>query len=263
MLSQLFAHVLDSVRVNRCREYVCEEKIYILKKRLNNLDWLVVLGNVFLRWSKSRIRMFPSVSAWKKWELYSYALLHGERYDSKDIGDRSILIEKLPGRDLRSLAAASKLNAEIVESSAKELLRAHDLFSEMLGEGWSHGDPHMANFIYDDVTKKCYLIDFETYHEKQYTQLQRQADDVLVLLLDMMGRVPGKYFAEWTPIFLATYNRPTVFDELSGRLVCPRGWERVLWMTRSKHLSDIELNKKLTMLKEMLTPYTNESGNKG
>jgi hypothetical protein len=52
-----------------------------------------------------------------------------------------------------------------------------------------HGDPHMDNVIYDHATDRALLIDFEVIHDKSVPAGARHADDLLVFLQDLMGRV--------------------------------------------------------------------------
>src|SRR5437660_12881416 len=113
------------------------------------------------------------------------------------------------------------LKPGVVEADGSADLRAHDLKSEAFGSGWSHGDASMTNVIYDEKTGRARLIDFEIRHEKSLPTTARQADDLLVFLLDMVGRIPNRQWLPFAICFLRAYNDAAVMRELKKRLVLP------------------------------------------
>jgi len=51
--------------------------------------------------------------------------------------------------------------------------------------------------IYEASNNRARLIDFEIYHEKSLATAARQADDLLVFLLDLVGTLPTR---QWVAV---------------------------------------------------------------
>src|SRR6266481_3944732 len=65
----------------------------------------------------------------------------------------------------------------------------------------------MTNVIYDEKAHRARLIDFEIRHEKSLPAAARYADDLLVFLLDMVGRVPNRQWLPFAICFLRGLQR--------------------------------------------------------
>src|SRR5437868_13384461 len=95
------------------------------------------------------------------------------------------------------------LTRPMLEAAAHEYCRAHQRWSDEFAGPWSHGDATMENVMYNEKTGRARLIDFELIHEKSLPAKSRQADDVLVFLLDLIGVVPTR---QWFPFTLYVWN---------------------------------------------------------
>ena len=84
--------------------------------------------------------------------------------------------------------------------------------------------------LYDEAGGRARLIDFETLHDPLDAPV-RHADDLLVLLLDLLGRADGERLVRFARALIEGYDDKKVTARLEERLVCPSGLELVLWHT--------------------------------
>ena len=131
----------------------------------------------------------------------------------------------------------------ILQAAAHEFRRAHQL------DGWSHGDPHLNNVLFDG--DRARLIDFETHHEVGLPVDVRQADDLLVFLLDLAGRDPTANWQKWSAVFLQTYNNSNVIRSFQTHLIVPTGLELVLWKSRTNYLPTQQLKQRIEVLADL------------
>lgn len=190
--------------------------------------------------------MFSDSVAWQGWEMQSYEVLHGRACLS--ILKDALLIEPLPGRSLKNYLESGALTKTMLQAAGREFKRCHAL----LNGGWSHGDPHLDNVLYDEVTKRAYLIDIETRHDSRLSAPECHADDLLVFLLDLLGRDSAACWLEHSRIFLESYADVEVLVALARRLIMPRGLELVLWKTRTNHLPTHILRERIRLLNEQI-----------
>jgi hypothetical protein len=210
---------------------------------------LIYVGNIFLRWSHSRILMFPQTHAWQQWECDCYRRLYGG--GCQPVGDDAVLIDPFPGESLRTLLIQNHLTDAAMQAAALEFRRVHEL------DGWSHGDPHLDNVLFDG--KRARLIDFETQHLAGLSVEVRQADDLLVLLLDLIGRDSTESWQRWSQILLRAYDNAEVVQELQNRLIVPKGLELVLWKSRTNTLPGRILRQRINNLNSFVSDYLTES----
>ena len=137
----------------------------------------------------------------------------------------------------------------MLEAAARELRRAHSRYCADFGSLWSHGDPHVGNFIYDEESGRARLIDFEVMHHPAMTAEERHADDLLVFLQDMVGRISGDLWMPSARAFLQAYGEPRIIDRLRSRLVIPRGLARVWWAVRTTFMPPRELRRRIAELR--------------
>ncbi|MFY2564267.1 hypothetical protein ACN469_42140 [Corallococcus terminator] len=234
------ARAVDSVRVNTVALEARQDISLWHKQRRLGMGAVIAAGNVFLRLSRSHIRMFPSAKHWRDWELSTFALLHPGR-TAEARGQRAVALEALPGERLDLLLAQGRLTQAMVEAAARELHRAHGLTSPQTSHPWSHGDAHLKNVLYDKAGQRAWLIDFETEHDAHLSADARHADDLFVFLLDLRGRATREQALSLAMAFLRAYAEPGVLKALQARLRPPRGLERALWKSRSHHLPEAQL----------------------
>ncbi|MCY1022742.1 phosphotransferase [Pyxidicoccus sp. MSG2] len=251
-LAELWSHglglAIESVRVNSVRLETRRDVTVWVKRRRLGMGAVIATGNVFLRLSRSRIRMFVSCSRWRDWELDSFRLLHAGRVAERWKGC-GVALEALPGERLDLLLARGQLTPPMVEAAAHELRRAHGLTFPGSSRPWSHGDAHLKNVLYDAGEQRAWLIDFETPHEARLPAGDRHADDLFVFLLDLVGRAPEGPVEGLAAAFLRAYAREDVLRALLARLQPPRGLERALWKSRSQQLPEARLLRWLEHLR--------------
>jgi hypothetical protein len=238
-VSGILARSIDSVRVNRCWSERRGDATVWLKWRRRWADVIILGGNVFLRLSNSRIQMFPGVRRWQRRELTCFQLLHGgEGYACGEFGARGVWLDAVPGTSLRELARAGRLDGRALAAAAREFARVHALRCPLTRRPWSHGDPHLANMVYDHTTGRARLIDFETMHDPRLDATERHADDVLTFLVELMSLARPDDWPGMGLHFLRAYNHPTVTESVRDRLIAPwpTGAEQLLWRTRTDHL---------------------------
>jgi len=251
------ARLIDAVQVNRSQPVVVNGRSFWLKQRRFGRSLIIVCGNLFLKLSNSQIRMFPRTSDWQIWEVESYRLLYGAESNIAIVGSNSVRIPNVPGMSVKRYLETHTLTPEIMVAAAIEFSRAHNQIMPTLGAAWSHGDPHLENVLYDAETHQAHLIDFETRHQSGLSAVERHADDLLVFLLDLLGRDSSDNWLKLSRIFLLTYANHAVLGSLSIRLKMPRGFELVLWKTRTNHLSTVVLTERLNLLKHVLQGMVN------
>jgi tRNA A-37 threonylcarbamoyl transferase component Bud32 len=160
------------------------------------------------------------------------------------MGSDALLIPRLPGQSLLSFLQAGTLTNPMITAAAHELRRAHEL-------SWTHGDPHLTNILYDGT--RAYLIDFETRHVGSIPFQERCADDLLVILLDLMGRGASEGWQELSRALISGYDDKGVRSALAERLYIPTGFELVLWKSRTHYLPQTRLAERIAQLKDIVT----------
>jgi Ser/Thr protein kinase RdoA (MazF antagonist) len=141
----------------------------------------------------------------------------------------------------------------MLAAAARELRRAHEQECTAFHDGlWSHGDPHAGNFVYEESTDRARLIDFEVMHHRTMSADERHADDLLVLLQDIAGRVSANQWLPAATAFLGAYGRPEIIARLREKLVVPGGLGRVWWAVRTTYLASPELRRRIGALRESI-----------
>jgi hypothetical protein len=240
----MLGRAIAAVRVNAVR---ADGERWI-KRRRAGMAPVIALGNVFLRLSRSRIQMFASCPVWQAWEVAAMRALHGAgaaRCESR----RAIATRHVPGDSLRDRLAHGTVAPELLVEVGREFARAHAL--SIGGHAFSHGDPHTGNILYDDAAQRARLIDVETRHDPALGARDRHADDLLVLLLDLLGRAPETALPVLARALLAGYRRRDVIEALEPRLALPRGLERALWATRTCFVPRDVLAARLELLRDV------------
>jgi hypothetical protein len=174
--------------------------------------------------------MFPHCQTWVQWEIDSFRQLYGDRVRWQRVGDRGFWVAAMPGTSLLQWLDQGPLTIAMMQAAGQIFRQAHGGHSDFWGSGWFHGDGHLADVLYDAATATAALIDLETQHWQQLSPEVRQADDLLVFLLDIIGRCEN--WAELLPAFFHSDDRPAVLHQLQSHLAIPHGWERLLWATR-------------------------------
>src|SRR5439155_3148959 len=133
-------------------------------------------------------------------------------------------------------------------AAATEFRRAHRFWSDEFHGCWSHGDGTTQNVFYDPKTDRARLIDFEIVHEKSLATAARQADDLLVFLLDMVGIVPSRQWLPFSMTFLEAYSDVRVIAQLRKQLDLPGGLAWIWWVVRTNFTNAGKVKQRLASL---------------
>lgn len=210
------------------------------------------LANGFFRLAKNPVEAVIGNEAWQRWEVDCFRRLHGPTFASGLDKSGSAWIEVLPGRSLSDALAAGTLDTAMLQAAGAELRRAHNEPCPHYGEGWSHGDPHTGNFLYDPTAGRARLIDFEVRHLREMPAHDRHADDVLVLLQDICGRCSADQWRSLARAVLEGYGKSSVTSRIRDRLEVPGGIPRLWWAVRTTWMRRRELESRLSELREVL-----------
>ena len=222
-LSHTATSFVESLKINSIAEKSRRDRRVVVKRRNLYGERAAALINFYFRAAGIPIRYVSHVREWRRWEMRCFQMLNGDRFHAKVINSRTVTLDKLPGDNLWEHMNRGTLTPQMLKAAGNEYRRAHHFPSKELGCPWSHGDASMTNVIYDQKTKRARLIDFEIRHEKSLPARARHADDLLVFLLDMVGRIPTRQWLPFAICFLRAYGNPPVLRELKKRLVIPSG----------------------------------------
>jgi hypothetical protein len=232
---------IESIQINSITLETRNRRTLIVKHRRWGSELVAIVANLFFRLSRSPIHVWERPGRWLRWEIKCFQLLYNGRFQVFAEGSRTLYQESFPGKSLLEHLHRKTLDFRGVRAAARELRRAHRLRCDELGGFWSHGDPHLGNVVYDAVADRARLVDFEIIHDKRLSAVERHADDLLVFLQDLVGRVSEE---EWLPLaicFVAAYGQEDVIAELTKKLVVPRGIAGIWWKLRTEYMSRREL----------------------
>lgn len=244
--------LVDRIKINAITRTECGGVPAWSKRRTWASAGIIPLANAFFRLVGNPVRILGHPTEWHAWELASLRLLHGERFRSS-IGPRSeVIVESLPGISISQHLDAGTATPGMFAAAARELRRAHALPCPAFEGGWSHGDPHSGNLIFDAATDTARLIDFEVQHHRTLPAAARHTDDLLVFLQDTLGRLPRERWLALAPVFVQAYDCPAITAHLVERLTAPRGIARLWWAVRTTYLAPKELADRLRDLRAAL-----------
>jgi len=237
-LARLFARGLEQAIVNRVRR---EDDSRWVKTRLWRGPMIIAPGNVYLRWARAGFTMHTSSAAWARFEARAYRALYGDDA-AGELSPRSIWTRHLEGQSLRTLAS-SDIAPRAMHAAGVELARAHTTLVD--GAPFSHGDLHLKNLLYDHDAREAHIIDFETPHDAGLSPDERHADDLYVLLLDLLGTVTEERAPELAASLFEGYGRHEVQSVLAPRFgVEQQFFPRALQIVRSGYLRSDDLRRR-------------------
>jgi len=247
-----FAHAatafVESLKINSISEVVRRGRKVVLKHRNAYGEQMAEMANLYFRLAKLSIRYLSDVREWRRRELGCFRMLNGERFRAFSPRVSSVCLDKLPGKSLWDHLRQHTLTRPMLEAAGSEFRRAHQFWSDDFGGLWSHGDASMTNVIYNEKTGRARLIDFEIMHEKSLSATARQADDLLVFLLDMVGAMPSRRWLAFASCFLSAYGDAEVIAELKKQLVIPSGLALIWWNVRTNFAKSATVKRRLTNL---------------
>jgi hypothetical protein len=101
------------------------------------------------------------------------------------------------------------------------------------------------NVIYDEKTGRARFIDFEIIHDKSLAAKSRQADDLLVFLLDLIAAASNPQWLALSLSFLNAYGNAAVISELQNQLDLPSGMAWIWWGVRTSFANPARVNRRL------------------
>ncbi len=180
--------IIDAIRINHMGRKSRDGRIFWVKHRRRWSHAVILFANTFFRAAENPVIVWANPGEWQRWEIDSFRLLHEEEgFRAFAVGDNTVWAEQLPGIVLEDPAREGRLSKEMLAAAARELKRAHGLPCATLGGCWSHGDPHLGNFVFDKETCRARLIDFELAHQPGMSEADRHAADLLVVFQSRRG----------------------------------------------------------------------------
>jgi hypothetical protein len=244
--------LIDAIKVNAISREMRDGHTFWRKRRRAGARFVLAGANAFFRLAQAPLRALDRPSAWQRWEVESFELLHGDRFRAFREGANAVVVEELPGLNLTIPLDQGTLTREMAKAAGCELRRAHDLSCTAFDGPWSHGDPHLGNFVYELEADRARLIDFEVRHERSVSAEERHADDVLAFLQDMLGRVAADGWTACAHAFLDGYGEPNIAERALRGLSPPRGVRWLWWSVRTSWLAQSEVVRRVSALHESL-----------
>jgi hypothetical protein len=244
--------LVDRIKINAVSRECRDGRTLWIKRRRWTARPVMACANRFFRLAGNPVRAIEELAKWQRWEVDCFLQLHGREFDAFAEGNASVVAEEVPGKNLSHHLDAGTLTPRMLEAAARELRRAHAAESAVFGGPWSHGDPHAGNFVYDPAKDRARLIDFEVMHHPTIGPEERHADDLLIFLQDMVGRIASELWLSTAQAFLTSYGRPEIVARLRPKLVVPAGLPRVWWAVRTTYLGSTELRRRVNVLREII-----------
>jgi hypothetical protein len=251
-LSDAAARFVDSLKINSVSEKVRRGRCVVIKRRNGYGEQLADLANLYFRMTGIPIRFWAKAENWRRWEVECFKMLNGDRFRAWASGDKTVCAEKLPGKNLWERLEQGALTRRMVEAAGHEFRRAHQFRSDEFRGPWSHGDAGTNNVIYDDKTGRARLIDFEIVHDKSLPAKSRQADDLLVFLLDLIAVAPNPQWLTLALSFLNAYGNTAVICELEDELALPNGMAWIWWGVRTNFENPAKVKRRLEKIRDVI-----------
>lgn len=225
--------VLSLIRLHRL-EYQSIDGVQIVrKKRRLHAYWLIPLGNLFLKFSNIPV-VALSTKDWIEWER---AIDRATRQDrifpassDQNVGDRDLISRKLPGSSLSDLLAnpcysfQQKMQAIQLSLTALQTLhRCQADWGNGVHQSISHGDATSRNVIVDlDRAAACW-IDFDTRHQPELPEWDRQTEDLLTLVFSSAVELPESTFPDLADLIRSGLSENAVIEHFCERVTANRG----------------------------------------
>src|SRR6266513_4792938 len=247
-LANVATRLVEALAINSITEKTRRGRRVIVKRRNLHSQQLADLTNLYFRMADIPIRFWSKVKEWQRWEVVCFEMLNGDCFRAYASGARAVIADKLPGESLWEHLNRGTLTRRMLRAAGSEFLRAHQFWSDEFRGRWSHGDGTSQNVIYDPNNNRARLIDFEIAHEKSLATAARQADDLLVFLLDMVGTVPSRQWLPFSMTFLDAYGEAKVIAQLRKQLDLPGGLAWIWWGVRTNFTNPGKVKQRLASL---------------
>jgi hypothetical protein len=239
------------VRVNDVQAAVREGAPVFVKRRRPGGQVVIWFANRFLALARSGSCMFLRAQEWTAWEVHCAQLLYPERPGARVESDSAVVIPRVDGTSVRTMLRRGDPEvAAALVLAARELRRVHGITCSRYRAEWSHGDLHLDNILCDVPQERAILIDFDTRHQFGVSPAIRHSDDLMNVLLELIGLPDGR----WNPLataFIGEYRRPAVLEALERQLVVPHGFARWLWYVRTNGAPMKQTEPRLDTLRQI------------
>ncbi len=262
-LSHAASSFIESLKIVSRREKTQNGRGVIVKRHNLHGARDAELINVYFRPANVPVRFISDVNEWRRWEAKCFQMLNGDSFRASLADARTIVHDKLPGKSLWDRLNDGQLTPRMMQAAGEEYRRAHRLRSTEFRGPWSHGNASMINAFYDEKADRVRLVDFAMTHERNLPRIVRQADDLLVFLLDMVDRVPNGQWLEYAMTFLQAYGDDEVIRELKKQLVVPRGLSLVWWNVRTNFAKTAKVQRRLQSLRSAIDELISAAGGEG
>ncbi len=256
-VQQFIARLMTQVRVNRVQCQNRDGVVVFVKTRRIGGSVAVWFGNLFLSLTDSGICMFARSRDWMAWEEYCGHLLYPDRPPVQCGPGNTVTMPEVHGVSLRKLLNEGKRDHRAFAAAAREVRRVHQIQCDDYKAAWSHGDLHLDNILYDSASDLASLIDYDTRHVRSLSETYRHADDLKVMLLELLT-LPNNEWCEPARCFLRGYGNAEILEELSRQLCIPRGLAKVFWYTRTRFCSTHEIEQRSKCLGEIIHQVVDE-----
>ncbi|HEX8310017.1 MAG TPA: hypothetical protein VF614_01795 [Chthoniobacteraceae bacterium] len=243
--------LVERIKINAISKEQRAGRCVWVKRRRRLSRPVMLAANGFFRLAGAPVEALADLRDWREWEVGCFLGLHGDRYVAAVEGPRTVWAEELPGVNLTHHLDTGSLTPRMLTAAALELRRAHEWQCESFSGAWSHGDPHVGNFVYEEAENRARIIDFEVRHCSLSAD-DRHADDLLVFIQDLAGRLPSEQWVSSAATFLRAYERPEIVSRLLKLLVLPNGAAGLWWKVRTSFLPSRELLRRLNALRTHL-----------
>src|SRR5438067_11023448 len=247
-LANVATRLVEAIAINSISEKARRGRTLVVKRRNIHSEQLADLTNLYFRMADIPIRFWSKVEDWQQWEVGCFEMLNGDRFHAYASGARCVVAEKLPGESLWEHINRGTVTRRMLVAAATEFRRAHRFWSDEFHGCWSHGDGTTQNVFYDPKTDRARLIDFEIVHEKSLATAARQADDLLVFLLDLVGPLSTRDWIPFATTFLEAYGGGEVIAQLQSQLDLPGGLAWIWWGVRTNFTNPAKVKRRLANL---------------
>ena len=259
-VQRVIASLMNRVRVNHVEQSTREGAPVFVKRRRAGGQIVIWFANRFLALAQSGACMFVRADEWTDWEVHCAELLYPGRPGVTVGPGQAVTIPKVCGISLRTLLHRDGTDAVgAFKIAARELRRVHQIHCGYYQAAWSHGDLHLDNIVCDLPAERAVLIDFDMRHEFRIGRTERQADDLKVVLLELIG-VSDDRWQEVGTAFIVEYGERSILNELSRQLFVPRGFARLLLYIRTNGSSIRRIEPRLRSLRQVIHGVSTAAG---
>ncbi len=251
-LQQAAGRLMNRVRVNHVEATDRDGAPVFVKRRRAGAQVIIWFANRFLALAHDGTSMFLRAGEWAAWEVYCAQLLYPERPGARVESRSAVVLSRVDGISVRTIIRRNDPDVRrALVLAARELRRVHEITCARYRAGWSHGDLHLDNILCDMAEERATLIDFDIRHAFEVSATLRQCDDVMAVLLELIG-LPDDRWLSLATAFVEEYRRPAVLEALGRQWLVPRGCGRLLWYVRTNGASMKQIEPRLQKLRQVI-----------